>query len=100
MPWSDAEIASVELVGDTDLGRGRRMERGHDGKHESRWGHMADAGRPRGASGGGTTNGGVCFGAEARSAMSEQTTRAGVARAWSKTSRRLIRGPSRRTDDL
>jgi hypothetical protein len=31
-----AEVAGVELVGDTDLGRGkgRRMERGRDGRRE------------------------------------------------------------------
>jgi hypothetical protein len=34
-PWSDAEVAVVELVGDTDLGRrrGRQMEYGRDGRH-------------------------------------------------------------------
>jgi hypothetical protein len=31
------EVVGVELVGDTDLGRGRgrRMEHGRDGRHES-----------------------------------------------------------------
>jgi hypothetical protein len=35
-----AEVTGAELIGDTDLsnGRGRRMERGRDGRHESgRW---------------------------------------------------------------
>jgi hypothetical protein len=30
-----ADIADVELVGGTDLGRGRRMERGRDVRRES-----------------------------------------------------------------
>ena len=38
MSWSGAEVAGVELVGGTDLGRGRagRMECSHDGRRESR----------------------------------------------------------------
>jgi hypothetical protein len=40
-PQSVKEVAGVELVGDTDLGRGRRMEHGHDGRHESRSKHLA-----------------------------------------------------------
>jgi hypothetical protein len=35
---SSEEVASVKLVGGTDLGRGmsRQMEHDHDGRHESR----------------------------------------------------------------
>jgi hypothetical protein len=49
MSRSDAEVAGVELVGGTDLGRGRgrRMERGRDERCESVWGHTARASRPR-----------------------------------------------------
>jgi hypothetical protein len=39
MPQSGAEVAGVELIGNIDLGRGRRMERGHDGRRESKRGH-------------------------------------------------------------
>jgi hypothetical protein len=54
-------------------------------------------GGSRGASRGGVANGGVRLGAEARSAMREQVTWVGVARAWSKTSEQLIiQGSSRR----
>ena len=46
---SGAEVAGVELVGGTDLGRGRgrRMERSCDGSRESGRVHAARAG-PRG----------------------------------------------------
>ena len=55
----DAEVdAGAELIGSTDLGRGRRMERGCDGRHES--------GRARAGGGGGAAEGGVCPGVEAR----------------------------------
>jgi hypothetical protein len=45
IPWSGEEVAGAELVGDTDLGRGRsrRMERGHDERRESGRGHAARA---------------------------------------------------------
>jgi len=38
MPRSGAEVASVELIGGTDLGGGldRWMEHGRGGRHESR----------------------------------------------------------------
>ena len=38
MPRSGAEVASVELIDDTDLGSGldRWIERGRGGRHESR----------------------------------------------------------------
>ena len=51
MPRSNVEVARVELVGSTDLGRGRdrRMERGCDGRREFGQGHRV---RARGASGG------------------------------------------------
>jgi hypothetical protein len=46
MSRSGAEVAGVELIGSTDLsrGRGRRMERDHDGRHESKRGHATRAG--------------------------------------------------------
>ena len=52
MPRSKVEVARVELVGSTDLSRGRdrRMERGCDGRREFRQGHRV---RAHGASGGG-----------------------------------------------
>jgi hypothetical protein len=72
------------------------MKHNHDGMHESWWGHMAGTCESRSASGGDATSGGVCLGAEARSAMREQATWVGVVRAWRKTSGQLIiRGPSR-----
>jgi hypothetical protein len=75
MSRSVAEVAGVEFVGGTDLGRGRdrRMERGRDGRCKSVWGHAARA-------------------------LSEQT---GAAQVRRKGSRRLILiRPDRRTDDL
>jgi hypothetical protein len=73
MPQSGAEVADVELGSGTDLGRGRgrRIERGLDGRHESEWGTKAGGGRGRAA------EGGVCPEAEACSALSKQATQRG-----------------------
>jgi len=92
MSWSGAEVAGVELVGGTDLGRGRgrgrRMERSYVGRRESGLVHAAQGG-PRGRLR-------VRPGADARSVLSEQATRAGAARARRKASEQLIRGLSER----
>ena len=34
-PWNGAEVANIEFVDGTDLGRGRRMEHGRDRRCES-----------------------------------------------------------------
>jgi hypothetical protein len=97
----------VELIGSTDLGRGRirRMEHGRDGRRESGQGHTAGghAGAragPRSTSGGDAAKGGVRPGVEAHSAPSEQATWTEAVRARRKGSGRLIWGPSVRPDNL
>jgi hypothetical protein len=87
----------VELIGGTDLGRGRvrQMEHGHDGRRESGQGHTA-GGRagaragPRSTSGGDAAKGGVRSGVEAHSAPSEQVTWTEAVRVRCKGSGRLI----------
>jgi hypothetical protein len=87
MSRSDAEVAGVELVGGTDLGRGRdrRMERGRDEVRVCVGAHGKGV----------AAEGEICPGVEVRSALSEQT---GAARVRRKGSGRT--DPSRRTDDL
>jgi hypothetical protein len=86
---SGAEIASVELVCGTDLGKGwgRRMERDRDGRREFERGHEVRTGggvewRERVSA----TEGGVRPGEEARNTLSEQAMRAMAAQARRKTS--------------
>jgi hypothetical protein len=83
MPRSSTKVTGVEVIDGMDLGRGkrRRMERSHDGRHESERGHtrsraMGVLAGPHDASGGGTAEGGVRPEAEAQSMLSEQATRA------------------------
>jgi hypothetical protein len=83
-----AEVASAELIGDTNLGSGcgRRMECGIDGRRESRRAALAGAAPvesiPQAASGGGT-GGGI--------EQSGPTTRARYANKWMKISNRSSR---------
>jgi hypothetical protein len=77
-----AKLDATEVAGGTNLSRGKgwQIERGHDGRHESRRGHTARAG-PRGASGGGAAEGGVRPGAEVCNTLSKQATHAGATQA-------------------
>jgi hypothetical protein len=84
MPRSGTEVAGVELIGGTDLGRGRT----------SGWSVVATGGASLGGAHG---EGGIRREEKARSVQTEQTTRAGARR---KGSGQLIHGPSGRTDDL
>jgi hypothetical protein len=62
MSWSDAEVAGVELVGDTNLGRGRGRANGA----WPRWEVRVRAGaRGKGAA----ADGEICHGVEVRSAL-------------------------------